>query len=111
MKVEAPFTDLQVLYLNEFQANDMHHAFTCSNESVHTGDGKLVATPEGWVCKECSYTQDWAHDFMTRPLPVSKFQEFLEQKNSTAMNTSITKDMDKRDDDKPSAGIVLPDNS
>lgn len=108
MKVEAPFTDLQVKNLNDYQATDMHHPFTCPIETVHTSDGKLVATPEGWVCKECSYTQDWAHDFMTQPLPVTKFQQFIENKNSTAMNTTVTKDMDKRDDDKPSAGIVLP---
>ena len=24
----------------------------------------LIATPDGWICPSCDYTQDWAHGFM-----------------------------------------------
>jgi len=43
------------------------HPFTCATGETKKdldGEGVLVATPEGWVCPYCDYTQNWAHDFM-----------------------------------------------
>lgn len=57
-KVRAPFTPQQVYYLNEFQDAGFMHPFTCRCGA------NLIATEAGWICNECDYTQDWAHDFM-----------------------------------------------
>lgn len=69
-KITAPFSDAQVEALNEFQKSGVMHPFTCGkNKSkkcklsdIH--EGFLVATKNGWVCPDCGYRQDWAHDFM-----------------------------------------------
>lgn len=86
-RIEAPWTDEQVAALNRFQKLDHVHPFTCPH--IHTlpcpctenrvpdnncyrclGAGKvmadraLTATPAGWVCLYCSYTQRWAHAVM-----------------------------------------------
>lgn len=76
--VEAPFSDEQIQLLNEFQTGTGKsfpgHPFTCRDR----GDGRhgdeggdtgvLIATPDGWVCPHCDYTQAWAHAGMaTRP--------------------------------------------
>jgi hypothetical protein len=69
-EIQAPFTLEQVAALNRFQQNENGHPFTCANgrdEKHLDGEGVLVATPEGWVCPYCDYTQDWAHDFMAKP--------------------------------------------
>jgi hypothetical protein len=58
-EIQAPFTPEQVAALNRFQQNENGHPFTCAN-------GRDFATPEGWVCPYCDYTQDWAHEFMAR---------------------------------------------
>jgi hypothetical protein len=66
-EIQAPFTPEQVAALNRFQQNENGHPFTCANgrDDKHLdGEGVLVATPEGWICPYCDYTQDWAHDFM-----------------------------------------------
>ena len=57
---KAPFTKEQVEKLNAYQAEGRMHPFTC----VCSGSPPLVATEEGWICNQCDYTQDWAHDFM-----------------------------------------------
>lgn len=57
----APFTPDQVKSLNEFQQNGYWHLFTCGNDSLHKD---LRATEQGWVCDDCNYTQNWAHNFM-----------------------------------------------
>lgn len=64
----APWTTEQVAALNRWQAGPMH-PFTCFNwgDGSHrwaTDLGVLVATEQGWVCPDCNYTQDWAHEFM-----------------------------------------------
>lgn len=64
------WTDQQVACLNAYQEHGRYHPFTCPNRGapghqVRFGDlGALVATQDGWLCPGCSYTQDWAHDFM-----------------------------------------------
>lgn len=44
------------------------HSFTCGVDSRH-GDGRLLATVDGWVCMEvgCTYQQNWTHLFMADP--------------------------------------------
>jgi hypothetical protein len=38
----------------------------------------LVATPRGWICRDCEYTQNWAHDFMLSP-PVDSIRLWMEK--------------------------------
>ena len=57
--MKAPFTPQQVEALNKYQNCGIWHPFTCGNcRNV------LTATEKGWICSQCDYTQDWAHDFM-----------------------------------------------
>lgn len=71
-QINAPWTDEQVSALNNFQRAGKMHPFTCANRGdgshrEHNGDlGGLEATPEGWVCVSCDYTQTWAHDLMAQ---------------------------------------------
>jgi hypothetical protein len=69
--LKAPWTPEQVEKLNVQQANRALHPFTCNGrrtdeahrayQAEHGGDfGQLVATPVGWICPVCGYTQDWA---------------------------------------------------
>lgn len=59
----APWTQDQVLSLNNFQASNIMHSFTCGNDDCRKF---LVATTDGWKCSNefCTYTQKWAHTFM-----------------------------------------------
>lgn len=68
-QIKAPWTEEQVQRLNEWQQDSRFHPFTCGK------CGKvLTATPNGWICGSCDYTQDWAHDFMACPPPSPKVQ-------------------------------------
>jgi hypothetical protein len=59
--ITAPFTQEQIVYLNQFQVAGVMHPFTCRDHI----EVSLVATESGWICPtECDYTQNWAHDFM-----------------------------------------------
>lgn len=82
--VNAPWTCEQVATLNRYQREAPMHPFTCGSnnrmDAAHTahqkesGDrdyGLLVATPDGWACPACDYTQTWAHDFMADPKEVN----------------------------------------
>lgn len=64
----APWTPEEVVALNRWQSGPFH-PFTCPHRRdghrTTTDIGVLVATERGWVCPDCGYTQDWAHDFMT----------------------------------------------
>jgi len=57
----APFTPDQVESLNGYQVAEVFHPFTCGNDSSHF---VLIAEPAGWVCLDCDYTQNWAHEWM-----------------------------------------------
>jgi hypothetical protein len=64
----APWTPHAVDTLNRFQRESGMHPFTCSAD--HQGSSPtLIATEAGWECPDddCTYTQDWAHSFMTIP--------------------------------------------
>lgn len=73
----APWTPEEVQALNRFQSAGRMHPFTCPEHTP--GSPMLVADEDGWRCsdpynEECTYRQDWAHQFMTsaelvRPYP------------------------------------------
>lgn len=67
-RIKAPFTPEQVKALNEWQQCDWVHPFTCGRHHPDK-NSLLVATPEGWKCPSCDYTQDCAHDFMAEGAP------------------------------------------
>lgn len=60
-RIHAPWTPEQVAALNSWQRTGYLHPFTCGKNSEHR---VLVATPDGWMCEDCDYRQDWAHAFM-----------------------------------------------
>ena len=64
-KTVPPWTDEEVAALNRWQANPRVHSFTCGTDSAHR---VLVATRDGWVCRDCEYRQHWAHAFMLNML-------------------------------------------
>jgi DNA-binding NtrC family response regulator len=82
--IHAPFSPDQVESLNRYQRSGLGHPFTCGNNrgsKAHKkamkvrGDkdlGVLVATSNGWVCPACSYTQQYAYDFMADPTVLDK---------------------------------------
>jgi len=80
-QIKAPFTKDQVTALNSYQVSDQMPPFTCGGdkdgdrhneahkeyaERLSVKSGTLIATEEGWRCPVCTYTQDWAHDFMVK---------------------------------------------
>jgi len=72
--INKPFTKEQVLNLNDWQKSRQMHPFTCTSgnrtdEKHLDGEGVLVAIEDGWICPYCDYTQDWAHKFMSLPVP------------------------------------------
>ena len=84
-QIKAPFTPEQVKALNEFQESGMFHPFTCGSaercvETVKVGKDEfevsttLKATKDGWICPNCSYTQDWAWDFMANTQMMEAFK-------------------------------------
>lgn len=68
--ITPPWSTDQVAQLNAWQRSDFVHPFTCDHRSdgrhgeLYGDTGTLVATINGWICPWCSYTQNWAHDFM-----------------------------------------------
>ncbi len=72
----APWTPKQVRNLNINQVSGDMHPFTClyRNDGKHayTIDlGALIATEAGWICRDCNYTQIWAHEAQLKPMPPS----------------------------------------
>ena len=75
LTVNAPWTNEQVKVLNQSQQRTDLHPFTCPNR----GDGKhgwlwgdhgtLIATPDGWICPACGYTQNWAYEIQLEEEP------------------------------------------
>jgi hypothetical protein len=62
--IKAPWTIDQVHALNAYQRLGYVHEFTCPNNHGDKHSRVLRATPHGWKCAGCDYTQDWAHDWM-----------------------------------------------
>ena len=73
--VFAPWTQEQVDALNRWQGCGWVHPFTCgkNDHGYLNSQRTLVATKNGWVCPNCDYTQDWAHDFMFEEPPSFPF--------------------------------------
>lgn len=65
-KITTPFSEEQVKALNAYQETGVFHPFTCGIDSRHRD---LVATPDGWICPDCFYKQNWAHKFIVESLP------------------------------------------
>ena len=72
-KTMAPWTVDQVVALNNYQRAGHMHPFACpyrtngkhqSHRETGGDLGALQAQATGWVCLDCEYTQDWAHEFM-----------------------------------------------
>lgn len=79
-KINAPFSDEQVILLNQYQSIEPHPFTCCSPENISeclraskeidgqiidgVSEGILVATNEGWICPCGKYTQDWAYKKM-----------------------------------------------
>lgn len=70
-QIQAPFTADQVKSLNGYQRSKVMHPFTCAMHS----DLNLIAREDGWVCPQCTYRQNWAHDWMAN-------WKWIEQKNA-----------------------------
>lgn len=67
-KAVAPWTPEQIENLNDYQTSGQFHPYTCARRGDGTHKmrrdeelGQLVATEDGWKCRDCSYEQDWAH--------------------------------------------------
>ena len=69
-QVKAPWTPEQVEFITKMQWDPGLHPFTCPNRGTDHKTyglpdlGALIATPSGWICQYCDYTQDWAYGFM-----------------------------------------------
>jgi hypothetical protein len=69
-RITAPWAPEQVEGLSRWQADPNKHPYTCPHrkdgEHRYSPEGHdfgvLVPTPGGWVCIDCDYTQDWAHN-------------------------------------------------
>lgn len=100
-KVTAPFTDEQVICINDYQKFGKFHPFTCcSPEEIsectrkrenHTegeyekNDGLLLASNNGLTCPCGKYTQDWCYEFM------AKFASFDTQRVTMFRGLRFTK--------------------
>ncbi len=51
---EEIWTDEECFRRNAHQHNQQAHPYTCGNDSNHR---PLIATPHGWKCADCDYTQ------------------------------------------------------
>lgn len=60
--ISVPWSPELCDQLNYQQQSGIFHPYTCGNSSRHR---VLVATPAGWVCPDCDYTQGWAHQPLT----------------------------------------------
>lgn len=60
-RIVPPWDADTVEALTLYQSAGVGHPFTCPDCA---GSPSLVATPDGWECGRCPYTQKWAHAFM-----------------------------------------------
>lgn len=77
--IHAPWTPAQVEALNTYQRSGYFHPYTCGKrDQWEHGEGELIATENGWVCPDCSYTQDWAHAASVNPDLLDAHRRMLE---------------------------------
>ncbi len=60
----APWTESEMASLNAYHASGVMNPFTCENDDANYCASVLVATPAGWICPDCDYTQNWAAEWM-----------------------------------------------
>lgn len=67
-RITVPWTQEQVDALNDYQRAGFMHPYTCPDRGdgrhIQRSDedlGQLLATPSGWICRDCLYRQNWAH--------------------------------------------------
>lgn len=56
-----PFTDAEVVVMNQWQEQTFLHPFQCRYS--HRRPARLIANNDGWHCPRCRYVQPWAHEF------------------------------------------------
>ncbi len=56
IKYYAPWSLHQIECLQRRQDSYTFHPYTCGNDSQHDN---LVPTSNGWICKDCDFTQNW----------------------------------------------------
>lgn len=66
-KINAPFTPEQVLALQDWQACEWVHEFTCC-------DLPMRVEPRGFVCPKCATVQPWAMAIMAGGPPPYPFK-------------------------------------
>lgn len=66
--INAPWSVEVIENLAKLQSGECYgHPYTCINRGDgrhhHNGNdtGCLIPTHNGWVCKDCDYTQEWVH--------------------------------------------------
>ena len=69
--IRAPWSEEQVRNLNAWQTRGNVHPYTCTGDHGSQRDRVLLAREEGWICRECGYTQDWAWEFSARNFKIS----------------------------------------
>jgi hypothetical protein len=67
--LKAPWTDDQVLSLNEYQEAGVFYPFTCGKRDGLGQAHVLKADKYGWWCPHCAdeskgYVQNWCHEWM-----------------------------------------------
>lgn len=77
--ITSPWTTEEARLLNVWQAAGHVHPFTCPNDGA-----TLTATPDGWTCPECKYTQTWAHRHMLKLPPNPLGQEWVSRVTNAA---------------------------
>jgi hypothetical protein len=60
---EPIWTEEQVAYLVQRQADPAMHPYTCGGGGGTCSGISLTPTVNGWVCENCGRTQDWAHQY------------------------------------------------
>lgn len=65
-RTKAPWSDIQIAFLETRQTSPNIHPYTCNRESPKcekkadpNKDGVLKATKDGWICPCGEYKQDW----------------------------------------------------
>lgn len=92
-RISAPFTNEEVLLINEFQNLKTNNMRTCKGTlkqknnleripenntsaclNICPNNGQLIATKDGMVCPCEKYKQGWAYRFMITPYPLKKYR-------------------------------------
>lgn len=80
---KAPWTPEQVSNLNKWQHCGFTHSYTCGGNG-DTCRAVLEATPDGWICAYCDYTQDFCLEAQANnePPSISPEKDLLNKLNN-----------------------------